>query len=270
MKARCILDSVIAEKPPYVREIWDYLLLRANHKDRKIGSRIIKRGQCMVMPDEVLEKLKWKKGYCYIRYKKHQYENAMKILRKTGCIAVRKTGSGSIVTIINYDYYQNPKNYDCHSECRNDYRDSAGYVPDQKQELNKDKNKEKKEQYSDYVFLTDKEYDNLCKEYGKEETEDQIKALDIWFGNKPKERNRKDRDDYRRILLFIRNSNSPKNRPFLPRLTKEEITNEIRNYVSACKNKSDAKKELEKWKGYGSDKEFIYWWKYYKQKSWEE
>jgi len=43
MKARCIQNSEIAIMPPYIREIWDWLLKEANHTDRKINGSVIER-----------------------------------------------------------------------------------------------------------------------------------------------------------------------------------------------------------------------------------
>jgi len=35
IKARCIQDSEISIMPPYIREIWDWLLKEANHTNKK-------------------------------------------------------------------------------------------------------------------------------------------------------------------------------------------------------------------------------------------
>ncbi len=45
IKARCIQNSEIAIMPPYIREIWDWLLKEANHTDGKSNGSNIKRGQ---------------------------------------------------------------------------------------------------------------------------------------------------------------------------------------------------------------------------------
>jgi hypothetical protein len=122
IKARCIQESEINECPPHFREIWDWLMANANHKDRKVSGRIIKRGQCFTSKKEILDGLKWKVGYRVERYKTHQYENSMKFLRSRGMITVTKTVRGIIVTIINYNKYQDPKNYESRTESRNESR----------------------------------------------------------------------------------------------------------------------------------------------------
>ena len=37
IKARQIQDSEIAHSPPHFREIWDWLIKEANHKDKKVN-----------------------------------------------------------------------------------------------------------------------------------------------------------------------------------------------------------------------------------------
>ena len=61
-----------------------------------------------------------------------------------------------------------------------------------------------KKQYHDFVWLSDAEYEKLCSQYGKDITDYEVENVDTWLGNKPKEKNRKNRDDYRRVLSFIR------------------------------------------------------------------
>ena len=144
IKARIIQESEIANSPPHFREIWDWLMANANHKNKKVSGRIVKRGQCFTSKKEILDGLKWKVGYRIERYKNHQYENAMKFLRSRSMIAVTKTVRGIIVTIINYDKYQDPKNY----ESRDESRDESRTPPSDTETINKndknDKNDKKK------------------------------------------------------------------------------------------------------------------------------
>jgi len=148
IKARIIQESEICCMPPHYREIWDWLLMNANHKDCKVRGRVIKRGQLLCSSSDVLNGLAWKVGYRLERYKITDYENTMKFLRRRGMIATTRTGRGIIVTICNYDYYQNPKNYECRNGYRNEYRPCAEPVPNHIQELKNgknDKNDKKKE-----------------------------------------------------------------------------------------------------------------------------
>ncbi len=115
IKARKIQESWIAHAPPHVREIWDWLLLRANFEDRKIGDKIIERGQLLTSYDDIREGLHWMVGWRKERYSKWDCEKAMKALTKATMIATQKTTRGLIVTILNYDHYQNPKSYESHT-----------------------------------------------------------------------------------------------------------------------------------------------------------
>jgi len=141
IKARSIKESEIAQSPPHVREIWDLLLRRANFKDRKINGRIIKRGQLFTSYREILDELSWKVGYRIERYKKYDCENTMKFLRSRAMITTSKTTRGIIITICNYEFYQNPKNYDNLSDNGNDYCNS----PQASHTIHKKDNKENKE-----------------------------------------------------------------------------------------------------------------------------
>lgn len=111
MKARQIQESTVNQAPPCVREIWDYLLRECNHVDRKVSGRIIKRGQCVRTYEDIRQALHWHIGWRKTMYTKHQVEFSMKFLRSRGMIATQKTTRGLIITVVKYDYYQNPVNY---------------------------------------------------------------------------------------------------------------------------------------------------------------
>jgi hypothetical protein len=116
IKARKIQESDIATAPPHTREIWDWILKEANHKDKKCSGILIKRGQLLRSYKDIQEGLKWKVGWRTERYSKHQCEIAMKGLKKATMITTTKTTRGMLITVLNYDKYQNPKNYDSHNE----------------------------------------------------------------------------------------------------------------------------------------------------------
>lgn len=111
IKARCIQQSDIATAPPHVREIWDWLIMNAAHK----GSGKIKRGQLLTSYREILDGLCWYVGYRKCTYTKSQCETAMKTMTKHAMITTTKTTRGMIITVLNYDKFQNPKNYDNHT-----------------------------------------------------------------------------------------------------------------------------------------------------------
>ena len=112
LKARCAKGSFIAKAPPHVREIWDWLIMNANFKDN--GK--LKRGQVLTTYSEILDDLSWYVGYRKVAYKKHNCETAMKMLAKEKMITTAKTTRGMIITICNYDKYQDIKNYESRTE----------------------------------------------------------------------------------------------------------------------------------------------------------
>jgi len=116
LKARCIQESEVAIMPPYVREIWDWLLKEANHQDGKSSGMIIKRGQMLRTFKDIQEGLHWKVGWRKMIYKKWQCENAMKLLRKAGMIVTTKTTRGMLIEVCNYSTYQNAKNYESNTK----------------------------------------------------------------------------------------------------------------------------------------------------------
>lgn len=109
--ARNIHESPVMEMPPHFREIWHYLLRKAQYKEARVGARILKRGQCLVRSEDVRNDLSWMQGFKRMRYTDSQYKNALSAFVKQGMIVREKTARGTLVTIINYDFYQNPMNY---------------------------------------------------------------------------------------------------------------------------------------------------------------
>lgn len=116
LKARQIKDSAIHKAPPYVREIWDYLLREANHRDTKYMGYEIKRGQLFRTYREIRDDLSWKVGYRVERYNENHMKMGMRYLTRQLMITVTKQPRGNIITILNYDYFQNPENYETTNE----------------------------------------------------------------------------------------------------------------------------------------------------------
>lgn len=108
IKARKIQESEISHSAPCVREIWDWILREANHSETKV----CKRGELFTSYSEIIEGLCWYAGWRKMSYSRHDCENSMKYLRARLMITTQKTTRGLFITIINYDYYQNPKNYE--------------------------------------------------------------------------------------------------------------------------------------------------------------
>ena len=152
IKARCIKNSTIANSPPYVREIWDYLLREANHKDNKYSSYALKRGQLFRSYREIRDALSWKVGYRTERYNENQMKMGMRYLMKQLMITVMKQPRGNIITILNYDFFQNPKNYEATNEATNETTNGQPMGNQGVLSINKnDKNVNNKKEISDSI-----------------------------------------------------------------------------------------------------------------------
>jgi len=112
LQPRIIQESDISVAPPYVREIWSYLLREANSCDVKYNGHEIKRGQLFRTYEEIREGTKWYIGWRKMMYNENHMKKAMKFLRDTHRITTMKELGGVMITILKYDYYQDPKNYE--------------------------------------------------------------------------------------------------------------------------------------------------------------
>lgn len=199
IKARAIQDSKIADCPPHFREIWDWLIKESNYKDNKK----IKRGSCLVTVKDIQEGLSWYVGYRKMTYSQSQCENATKWLAKEGMITKTRTTRGVIITICKYDTYQNPENYECRTERRNESGYDAEVMPNDKER----KKEGKKEITTEYPFekfwnLYDKKVGNKDKikvKYEKlkeEERESIMETLPLYLKSTPEKIYRRHPDTY--------------------------------------------------------------------------
>lgn len=118
--ARAIQNSDIAKASPCTRELWTWLIKEANHK---LNSRSnIKRGSMIRTIKNMQEGLHWYSGYRRDTYTKSQIEYALKYLRDKTMIKTAKTTRGMLITICNYERYQDFKNYEPNNESDNEPR----------------------------------------------------------------------------------------------------------------------------------------------------
>lgn len=122
LQPRKIDESAISKSPPHVREIWGYLLRTANQVDEEFSGIVVKRGQLITSYAEIISALSWKIGFRKMYYKPHHCETAMKTMMKAAMITATKTAHKIVVTICNYDYYQDLKTYDNRDDSRNESR----------------------------------------------------------------------------------------------------------------------------------------------------
>ena len=110
--ARKLAGSFLMGKPPLWLKLWVWMLLQARFRD----GNGLKRGQFLTTIDEMREAMTYQIGYRKKSPTRDQIRNAYENFTKTLMITTTKTTRGMIITILNYDEYQNSKNYETHSE----------------------------------------------------------------------------------------------------------------------------------------------------------
>lgn len=139
--SRSILDSEVFASQKMLK-IWVWCLCKANYKSRNVplkvgrGERIIKvkRGQFIFGRFRAEDELFIDGSTIYKLIKK---------LEEIGNISIESSNQYSIITILNYDYYQDPKTYEVAADKPDNNETVATLEPDNN--TTKKENKEKKE-----------------------------------------------------------------------------------------------------------------------------
>jgi hypothetical protein len=171
--ARKTFDSDIMNQPPLYFKLWAWMLDRANWKDREK----LKRGQFVATGPEMQEAMSWMKGCCKKKPSKDEIRSAYEAFTKAAMITTAKTTRGMIVTICNYDLYQNPANYEARSEAHGETSMKPTGTP-QDTEEGKEEKKEKKP-LADYSA----EFESFWSMYPKKVGKDA--AYKSWKKTKP-------------------------------------------------------------------------------------
>jgi len=170
LQPRKLDESEIIHDPPVVREVWLYVLRKVNHK----ASGQYKRGQGFFSLSIIADDLHWYVGYRKMKYSKPQLTKSLRRLCERNMMATMKATRGVIVTILNYDYYQDPKNYEGNGEeiAKKTRRKSVGSTKNKNDKNDKnDKNvkNDKKEIEPDFIGSVLKEFQDSYLEYSGQE-----------------------------------------------------------------------------------------------------
>ena len=111
--SRKLLKSGIMEQPPLYLKLWLWMLMQASFKDH--GS--LKRGQFFTSLEKMRESMSYKSGYRLAKPTVKEIRGVTKFLTKVRMIVTTKVTHGMVITILNYDYYQTPENYEGHTIC---------------------------------------------------------------------------------------------------------------------------------------------------------
>lgn len=106
--ARKMLESELMNKPPHFLKLWVWMLSKAFWKD---GEKL-QRGQLHTTVAEMQDVGRYLRGGKMVcRLTEDQVRSAYGYLTKSEAINVTKTTRGLIISINNFDSYQNPDNY---------------------------------------------------------------------------------------------------------------------------------------------------------------
>ena len=114
--ARAILDSDLMDKPPLWSKLWVWMLCRARQRDghtRKVG-------EIFTTIEDMREAMSWRVGYRVEKPSKDEIRKAYEGFTKATMITTAKTTRGLLITILNFEKYQDPNNYEAHTEAHNE------------------------------------------------------------------------------------------------------------------------------------------------------
>lgn len=158
--SRKIIESEIWRKPPLYLKVWIWLLERAQHKEYKQ----LKRGQLFVSISDIRTGVAWYVGcrketptkdqiFQILEWMRNPYESNLKATMKAPMIATTKATHGMVIEILNYEHYQNPKNYESNNESNNEQTAKAIRKQRQPNNINKnDKNVKNEKNISNTDF----------------------------------------------------------------------------------------------------------------------
>lgn len=109
---RIMREWEIMKMAPINRELWFYLLINVLFADYKN----LKRGQGFFRFQDIQEHLSWYVGFRRMQYSKPQITKSLRRLKNARMIETMKATQGIIITVCNYDYYQDALNYEGNNE----------------------------------------------------------------------------------------------------------------------------------------------------------
>lgn len=192
---RCLLGKHLFNNEKLLK-VWIWCLLKARHHP----------GECTVG----LQKINLEAGQFYTgRFNAAQELSLnpttawryLKQLEKNGSINIKSNNKFSVVTVVNWEFYQIDKypNGQQNEQQKNNKRTANEQQMNTNKNVKNDKNV-KKNIYAEFVSMTEEEHNKLVAEYGEETTKQMIETLDNYKGSKGK----KYKSDYRAILTWVR------------------------------------------------------------------
>lgn len=144
--ARKMLESEIMDKPPLYFKLWGWMLLQAKFKE----DVNLKRGQFFTSIKEMQEAMSYYVGYRKETPTKKQIRGVYESLYEASMIGTMKVTGGLLITILNYNEYQDPKNYEGHNE-KNTKGTTRAHLIKEKERERKGKNVNTYSRVVDYL-----------------------------------------------------------------------------------------------------------------------
>ena len=201
------IDSRVFKNPELLK-VWLWCLMKANHEtawvEMKSGKSKI---EIKVEPGQFF--FGRKSASKELGMKESSVRNRIKKLENMQNVDIKADRQYSIVSIINWDIYQQDEKKEDSKEDRQ--RTGKGQAKDTNKNDKNDKNKRKQEKkvekpsngdgktaYREYVKLTTKQYERLISDFGKTKLDWMMDLLDRYIGAMPKKRNKY--EDHNRVL----------------------------------------------------------------------
>jgi hypothetical protein len=131
--------ELLADMPLLDRALWVWLYCKANHKDYAGG---LVRGELLTTIDEMRQAMRYRCGYTFRKPGRMVIWRSLERYRNNDMIVTRKTTRGLIITIRNYDFYQDPAYYERNANADTTVTTDVTEAKHYKQECNKNEKKE--------------------------------------------------------------------------------------------------------------------------------
>ena len=197
---RTLQSNKLWYSEPFTKaQAWVDLILSANHKEGAINVRgniiNIKRGQ--VGRSETTLSVNWK-------WSRNKVRRFLKWLKTEQQIEQQKSTILSLITIVNYDTYQEKSTAD---DTADDTAEGQQTIQQTDTNKNGKKKKNDKNVYMEFVKLTSAEHTKLIDKYGAEIIEEYMGRLDNYIGQQGKD---KYASHYHTILAWTRKDGAKK------------------------------------------------------------
>lgn len=132
--ARKLFYSLLMSSPPLYMKLWVWMLANAFWKD---GDKL-KRGQLLTSIDGMRDAMSYQVGYRKMRPTRDEIRSPYEAFMKASMITTTKTTRGMIVTICNYNFYQDFKSYEPLNESLNENTAKPLNTPHDREGSNKE------------------------------------------------------------------------------------------------------------------------------------